>query len=230
MRDIVKKSNMRKIRTTLTIMFLVFSAATSFSFNEAHACSCMAPESPEAELEKFQAVFSGKVTEIEETHPSEPFFSSSDPVLVTLDVDRIWKGLDEKNSTVTVTTSASSASCGFYFQEHVEYVVYAFQQDTDSNLQVSLCSRTNTVENASEDFKKLGEGIMVQPDNMTLLAPLKQFKMGSDIHDIECKSHLTLIFKEISWNPACVKPSSVEKLLERGWATDHDPDHSNLEK
>ena len=215
---------MRKIRTTfLTIMlsvFLVFSVATSFSFNEAHACSCMAPESPELEMEKFQAVFSGKVTEIEETHPSEPLFSSSDPVLVTFEVDRIWKGLDEKNSTMIVTTSASSASCGFYFQEHVEYVVYAYQHDADSELQVSLCSRTNTVENATEDLEKLGEGIMVQANETILLPPLKQFKMGSDIHDIECKSHLTIVLKDISQTPACVKPSSVEKLIERGWATE----------
>lgn len=215
---------MRKIRTTsLTIMlsvFLVFSVAASFSFNEAHACSCMVPESPEIEMEKFQAVFSGKVTEIEETHPSEPLFSSLDPVLVTFDIDRIWKGLDEKNQTVTVTTSASSASCGFYFQEHVEYVVYAYQHDADSKLEVSLCSRTNTVENAAEDLEKLGEGIMAQPNNMTLFPPLKQYKMGSDGHEIECKSNLTLVFKNISETPACVKPSSVEKLIERGWAAE----------
>ena len=215
---------MRKIRTNFLIIilsaFLIFSVAANFSFNEAHACSCMVPESPEIEMERFQAVFSGKVTEIEETNPSEPLFSSSDPVLVTFDIDRIWKGLDEKNSTVIVTTSTSSASCGFYFQEDVEYIVYAYQHDADSELQVSLCSRTNTIENASEDLEKLGEGLMVQANEMTLLPPLKQYKMGSDIQDIECKSYLTLVFKDISKTPACVKPSSVEKLIERGWATE----------
>ena len=59
-------------------------------------------------------------------------------------------------------------------------------------------------------------------------SPLKQSKTISDIHDIKCKSHLTLIFKVHSWTPACVKPSSVEKLIEREWATDHDPHHKMM--
>ena len=198
-------------------VFLVFSVFTSFSFNEAHACSCMAPESPEKELERFQAVFSGTVTDIEKTNPSEPVFSDTDPVLVTFDVKRIWKGLEDKNSNVTVTTSASSASCGFYFQENVEYVVYAYQHEADSQLQVSLCSRTNTVENAEEDLIELGEGILINSNESSMLPPLKQYKIVLDIHEIECKSHLTLIFKDKVGSPACVKPPSVEKLLERRW-------------
>ena len=44
-------------------------------------------------------------------------------------------------------------------------------------------------------------------------SPLKQSKAVSDIHDIKCKSHLTLIFKANGWIPACVKPASVEKLV-----------------
>ncbi len=56
-------------------------------------------------------------------------------------------------------------------------------------------------------------------------SPLKQSKTVSDIHDIKCKPHLTLIFKAHEWIPACVKPSSVNKLIERGWAADHDPRH-----
>ena len=59
----------------------------------------------------------------------------------------------------------------------------------------------------------------------TIPPPLKQYDSVSDIHDIKCKPHLTLIFKAQEWNPACVKPSSVNKLIERGWAADHDPHH-----
>lgn len=58
-----------------------------------------------------------------------------------------------------------------------------------------------------------------------ILPPLKQYDSVSDIHDIKCKPHLTLIFKDKSWDPVCVKPSSVDKLIERGWASDHDPHH-----
>ena len=225
---------MGRLKTPLTIIlsaFLVFSIFTSFSFNEAHACSCIAPEDPKKEREKFQVVFSGTVTEMEETNPSEPLFSGTDPVLVTFDVERVWKGLDEKNPTVTITTPASSVSCGFYFQENLEYVVYAYQHETDRHLQVSLCSRTNTIENAEEDLRELGEGILINSNESSMLPPLKQYKIVLDIHEIECKSHLMLIFKDKVGSPACVKPSSVEKLLERGWTTELKQNNSiNIEK
>ncbi|WP_316505625.1 beta-propeller fold lactonase family protein [Nitrosopumilus sp.] len=58
--------------------------------------------------------------------------------------------------------------------------------------------------------------------------PLKQYDSVSDIHDIKCKPHLTLIFKDNIWTPACIKPSSVDKLVERGWAADHDPHHMEM--
>ena len=51
----------------------------------------------------------------------------------------------------------------------------------------------------------------------TIPSPLKQYDSVSDIHDIKCKPHLTLIFKDKVWTPACVRSSSVDKLVERGW-------------
>ncbi len=50
-----------------------------------------------------------------------------------------------------------------------------------------------------------------------LLPPLKQFKLGISVEDITCKEGLELI-KKYDNTPACVKPSSVTKLIERGWA------------
>ena len=64
----------------------------------------------------------------------------------------------------------------------------------------------------------------------TILPPLKQYDLVSDFHDIKCKPHLTLIFKDDAWTPACVKPSSIDKLIERGWAADHDPHHMDMMK
>jgi len=58
----------------------------------------------------------------------------------------------------------------------------------------------------------------------SLSSPKHQIKNGVDPHDIQCKEGLTLIFKK-SWSPACVKISSVQKLVELGWASSHDPHH-----
>ena len=63
-----------------------------------------------------------------------------------------------------------------------------------------------------------------------ILPPLKQHDSVSDFHDIKCKPHLTLIFKAEEWIPACVKPSSVDTLIERGWAANHDPHHMDMMK
>ncbi len=49
-------------------------------------------------------------------------------------------------------------------------------------------------------------------------APLKQFKTGIPINDIQCKADLVLVIKSSNSNPACVKSNTAEKLLSRGWA------------
>lgn len=53
--------------------------------------------------------------------------------------------------------------------------------------------------------------------SIEVLPPLKQFKSGIPIDDIGCKDGLELIFKATNNSPACVKPSTAQKLLERGW-------------
>ena len=62
-------------------------------------------------------------------------------------------------------------------------------------------------------------------DNMIkhMASPRKQMKMGVDAHMIQCKSGHELVFKSTNWSPACVKSSSVAKLVKIGWASDHMP-------
>jgi len=55
-----------------------------------------------------------------------------------------------------------------------------------------------------------------KPKQTTELPPLKQIKEGTEPQDIQCKSSMELIFK-YSGGPSCVKPTSVEKLINRGW-------------
>ena len=53
-----------------------------------------------------------------------------------------------------------------------------------------------------------------------IVPPKQQLKAGVAIHDIKCKAEFELVFKATDGSPACVKPTSVEKLIERGWAID----------
>ncbi len=55
-------------------------------------------------------------------------------------------------------------------------------------------------------------------NNFNELTPLKQFKSGVLIDGIQCRENLILIPKHDS-SPACVKPETISKLIERGWTT-----------
>ena len=52
-----------------------------------------------------------------------------------------------------------------------------------------------------------------------ILPPKQQLKNNTNPTDISCKTDLVLIFKASDNSPACVKSTSVEKLIDRGWTT-----------
>ena len=52
----------------------------------------------------------------------------------------------------------------------------------------------------------------------SIVPPLKQIENGIEPEKVNCKEGLELIFKTSNNSPACVKPESITKLVERGWA------------
>jgi len=63
--------------------------------------------------------------------------------------------------------------------------------------------------------------------------PLKQIKDGINPSNVTCTEGLELVLKQTNGQPACIKPTSVAKLIERGWAIhvlpDYDPENNNSE-
>ena len=55
--------------------------------------------------------------------------------------------------------------------------------------------------------------------------PLKQTQDGIKPTSVTCTEGLELVLKFSNGNPACIKPSSVEKMIERGWAIHVLPDY-----
>ncbi len=49
-------------------------------------------------------------------------------------------------------------------------------------------------------------------------SPMGKYNMGIPIHKIICQSHSVFVLKLSNWHPACVKPDSVQRLVEIGWA------------
>lgn len=165
-------------RIPLEVSFLLFAGlllATLASAPAARACTCMPPGPPLQELEKADAVFSGRVLTIEPQHPEAedaPIQGFVARLRVTLEVDKVWKGLEEGedgngngngNGTVQLLTASQSAMCGYSFTEGERYLVYAYRsrqqedQDGPEVLTATLCSRTAPLERAEGDLEALGE-------------------------------------------------------------------------
>lgn len=66
--------------------------------------------------------------------------------------------------------------------------------------------------------KTNGYSFLVSAD-LKELSPLKQFKSRIAIDQIQCKEGFAVAIKKSNGNPACVKPETKTKLIERGWAT-----------
>lgn len=71
------------------------------------------------------------------------------------------------------------------------------------------------------------ESTMMEEEE-NILSPRQQLMSGTDPHEIVCGADLQLVFKATNFHPACVKESSYQVLLQRGWVSDHDPSHEEL--
>ncbi|MCA9827754.1 MAG: hypothetical protein KC444_05095 [Nitrosopumilus sp.] len=58
----------------------------------------------------------------------------------------------------------------------------------------------------------------VYPIPWMIESPLKQFKSGVTIDEIQCKTGFVQVFKKSNNSPACVTLNTKSKLMERGWA------------
>ena len=91
--------------------------------------------------------------------------------------------------------------------------------DTIDMTESSNSTSTETTDmTESSNSTSTGDETMVIEDEMTesILSPLKQIKEGIVPENIVCKEGLGLVFK-LDGQPACVKTTSIEKLIAWGW-------------
>ena len=125
---------------------------------QAYACKCAVPGPPSEEMEKFVAVFAGKVVSIEHSFdPGAATVTPDDRTTVGLEVSTVWKG--DVHEDMYVTTPPTGGSCGFTFTEDEEYILYAHDSAyDDGGYTVSICSRTALLSQAQADIDAFGEG------------------------------------------------------------------------
>ena len=125
---------------------------------QVHACKCAQPGTPSEELEKFSAVFAGRVVSIRHSFdPDAASVSPEDRTTVGFEVNAVWKGTVYED--MYITTPPTGGSCGFTFVEGEEYIVYAHDSAYgDDSYTVGICSRTALLGQALDDIDALGEG------------------------------------------------------------------------
>ena len=125
---------------------------------QVHACSCVVPGSPSEEIDKFDAVFAGRVVSFQHSFdPQGSSFSHGDQTTIGFQVSAVWKGTVTED--MHVTTPPTGGSCGFAFEEGEEYIVYAYDgANADEGYSVNICSRTALLAQAQEDLDAFGDG------------------------------------------------------------------------
>ncbi|HXV39182.1 MAG TPA: hypothetical protein VD699_06405, partial [Nitrosopumilaceae archaeon] len=61
------------------------------------------------------------------------------------------------------------------------------------------------------------EPIMEEPEPVAYVSPLKQWNTGVEPEDVQCRDDLKLVLHKVSDKPACVKDSTLERLIDDGW-------------
>jgi len=186
---------------TFIILLLVLSIfLTSSSFEDAFGLSCAAPNVTQS-FEESDVVFSGQAI-------SKEYLKSIDEhtfIAETLfSIKESFKGT--KQDFVKVTSNEKF--WGINFTEGLEYLI--FGDIVDKKIQSQICGPTNLIEFSNIDLVR-------NIYEINILPPLKQISSGISPENVTCKNNYELIFKATDNSPACVKQSTAQKLLVRGW-------------
>ena len=135
----------------------------------AYACSCALSPIKE-EIQRSDAVFSGKVQSIEEDRMLADGGSPSG--MVTLAVHESWKGVSAES--VSVHGQGDGMNCYTMFEKDETYLVYASRkgEGDDAPLQNDVCAATKPLEAAEADLGVLGSPAEDLPDTGGIPLPI----------------------------------------------------------
>jgi|SRR5215510_13076066 len=154
---------------TLTALSLLVPFLYLFWKTYPVRCTCNSPGSPAEELRRSTAVFVGKVVHIEYPKLTGFLFDSRDPMIVTFQVLKVWKGPATRTTDVR---TLFFGTCGCKFTEGEDYLVYA--NGPSHQLVTDRCTRTKPILEAIAEVAALGEGETIETGDVktTSLNPI----------------------------------------------------------
>lgn len=129
-------------QASLVLFALLLSTATAV------ACSCMGNSAPCQSFWQANAVFSGQVISINIESEGDRY--GGQRRVVRLLVKEVFRGVSIPE--VDVTTGLGGGDCGFGFQIGKDYLVYAYERETDHKLETGICTRTSPLAKAQQDI------------------------------------------------------------------------------
>ncbi|MGH9909830.1 MAG: hypothetical protein ACRD32_04250 [Nitrososphaerales archaeon] len=115
-----------------------------------------------------------------------------------------------EKGTTTMELNNTKAS-----EDITEFKIVRTETDSIITLELDFPTNEKRIEilgaQAISEFP-IGSVVIIKP------SPKSQITNGILPQDVTCKEGLQLIFKSRDKSPACVKPQTAQKLVERGWA------------
>ncbi|KFF07248.1 hypothetical protein [Flavobacterium reichenbachii] len=128
------------MRKLLILIFLTFIAAKVYS------CECAEKPSIKENWDKANQVFTGKIVKVDSLLYDE---YGGKLYSFTVRITKSYKGFFHSGKAYRSILYIDTSSCDFIFDVGQEYLIYA--KEDSKTLNCSLCSRTNLLNNVSED-------------------------------------------------------------------------------
>jgi hypothetical protein len=200
-------------KAQIFLILIGFLAITLGSLEQESFAQSSAPMIIEANLDSEFVLQINQSAEIKSEDIKITFLNVTSDSRCPSDVTCIWQGqagieLDvqkgEVESTVSLSIGGDSSPEESIFNSYlIQLVDLSPYPISTKNIQPEDYTATIKITKYEE----------LQNEETSILPPLKQVKLGIEI---SCKPELVLITK-YDGSPACVKPETREKLIERGW-------------
>ena len=183
-----------------------------------------------SKVEYIEAIEDGEIVEMAEFQDGSAFIWRSQQIFEEVrndiehsgDVDdtygEIWFAYDQRANPSEVALMVDAIIEEFEVLSGVESAESDHMEEVfgnDSSIVVEL-DETLSIDTNDQDKPDETPSMETNETDEIHLAPLKQIKEGVEPENVECKTSMELIFKP-SGEPACVKVSSVQKLVSWGW-------------